>query len=1113
MTVAHRLFTLAGLAITGVAVAQPAFVGHTPTQQVFGEPSGITGREPDAVRVSEGVDLWAKIGPSFSYDVVLVYYTIDGTNPSGANGVPNNTSTRVIRSSTNPTQFAFVRNQPNGFGGNDDWWRVRITDFDAREYGRTIKYRIAAWKNGPGGLPQGELNTNVFEYRVLAAWPGAGFGQPLPALGYPPVKFWKEEAFIGNTFTAAMLDQNGTLWDMYFPTPGGVQGVGTKNEGYSEGPDTFPGGLTPEKRGQMHLNQAMVGIRSDNDGVTHWLSNPNGVSFNNIQQSYLSDTTNTVATSQTLFANGNNISVTQTDFAPAGIDFPDGLAGTGEQKHMLVKRMTLRNNLPAAQDVTIYYYMDPALNGGDDYDFMFWDAARGAMTAFDKTTRTVTGTGPFITPPNEYNITTFSGYQKNIALYLTAAMKVNGQPANETWRDTSADQSQGWIARRVTLPPNVDVNVEILMAGAHFRPEPITAPMPGSDGVYDNEIVPMLDWFYTSDMAAIQSTTDTYWANWLNKGVTLDAPDDRFDRLMKRGLLGTALHQDGVFGGIVAGYHNGAYYYVWPRDAMWAAVTLARTGHFTEARKAIDWMRDTSYRDFEPWGRKGFWKQKCTTDGFTVWGAPQIDGTAVFPWAVQFLDNLQADTAYLNLNYPAVRDSVLAMTTDSSDSRLRWEEAFNLTYSNNLWEDSYDTFIYSNANMHRGLVDAGKIANTLGFTSDANDAFTRASWVKSGLDGRLNWDGENTDISQLGIVYPFEVYSPTDFKSVRVIDRINGVRRKFNNAHPTAEPLVNFAGFPNDQYGWTDLINRYWGDGYWGGGTPHGAGPWFLTTMWYGAYYAMRQDFTPGTGDIDNHKYRLNLLLDRVGPMGLGAEQIGARFADNSRPGSLLYPGQNDFVLQTAWPNAWESMSFFTDSLMLFLDYSPSARTNTMNFEPKLPSAWNTMTFNNVRMQPSPVAPVHSIDVTVSRDAFGETHTFTNDLGVALNVGTVIRANPGLPIRSVTRNDIAHPYTFDPATGRVTIAANPLESGTPGVTTTYRVQYNICDNIDFNNNGVFPEDQDTFDFFEVLAGGTPATCDPVLGCNDIDFNNNGVFPEDADVVAFFNILAGGDCTE
>ncbi|HLP85444.1 MAG TPA: hypothetical protein VK157_13930 [Phycisphaerales bacterium] len=62
-----------------------------------------------------------------------------------------------------------------------------------------------------------------------------------------------------------------------------------------------------------------------------------------------------------------------------------------------------------------------------------------------------------------------------------------------------------------------------------------------------------------------------------------------------------------------------------------------------------------------------------------------------------------------------------------------------------------------------------------------------------------------------------------------------------------------------------------------------------------------------------------------------------------------------------------------------------------------------------------------------------------------------------------------------------------------------------CDSIDFNNNGVFPEDQDVIDFFDVLAGGACALC------NDIDFNNNGVFPEDQDVSDFFNVLAGGAC--
>ncbi len=65
-----------------------------------------------------------------------------------------------------------------------------------------------------------------------------------------------------------------------------------------------------------------------------------------------------------------------------------------------------------------------------------------------------------------------------------------------------------------------------------------------------------------------------------------------------------------------------------------------------------------------------------------------------------------------------------------------------------------------------------------------------------------------------------------------------------------------------------------------------------------------------------------------------------------------------------------------------------------------------------------------------------------------------------------------------------------------------------CDSIDFNNNTVFPEDQDVIDFFVVLSGGE---CSPGNTCNDIDFNNNQVFPEDQDVIDFFNVLAGAEC--
>ncbi len=65
-----------------------------------------------------------------------------------------------------------------------------------------------------------------------------------------------------------------------------------------------------------------------------------------------------------------------------------------------------------------------------------------------------------------------------------------------------------------------------------------------------------------------------------------------------------------------------------------------------------------------------------------------------------------------------------------------------------------------------------------------------------------------------------------------------------------------------------------------------------------------------------------------------------------------------------------------------------------------------------------------------------------------------------------------------------------------------------CDSIDFNQNTLYPEDQDLIDLLSVLAGGP---CSDGNTCSDIDFNNDGLFPDDTDLIAFLTVLAGGDC--
>ncbi len=65
----------------------------------------------------------------------------------------------------------------------------------------------------------------------------------------------------------------------------------------------------------------------------------------------------------------------------------------------------------------------------------------------------------------------------------------------------------------------------------------------------------------------------------------------------------------------------------------------------------------------------------------------------------------------------------------------------------------------------------------------------------------------------------------------------------------------------------------------------------------------------------------------------------------------------------------------------------------------------------------------------------------------------------------------------------------------------------VCDTIDFNRNGLYPEDADLIDLLSVLAGGPCST----TRCGDIDINNDGLFPSDDDLIAFLRTLAGGAC--
>jgi hypothetical protein len=66
----------------------------------------------------------------------------------------------------------------------------------------------------------------------------------------------------------------------------------------------------------------------------------------------------------------------------------------------------------------------------------------------------------------------------------------------------------------------------------------------------------------------------------------------------------------------------------------------------------------------------------------------------------------------------------------------------------------------------------------------------------------------------------------------------------------------------------------------------------------------------------------------------------------------------------------------------------------------------------------------------------------------------------------------------------------------------------VCDSIDFNADGLFPDTLDIDDFLSVFSGGA---CSNDPNCGDIDFNNDGLFPDTTDIDSLLSVFSGGAC--
>jgi GH15 family glucan-1,4-alpha-glucosidase len=785
------------------------------------------------------------------------------------------------------------------------------------------------------------IGQNYAYFSTALPWPGGEYGTGYASHPATKIKHEREEAVIGNGYLTAMLDANGTLYDIYFPSAGLRSKSGTANEGY-RGPQSWPQSCTTldnQANGQMNVIAGTGGLGFGTN--IHWLTNIDG-KFTDIGQRWLSDDTLVVVTSNRLNVTGNNIHIEQHDFVPVESTLPVVADATRTNRGVYVKRFLLTNREVTARTFDFYYDINFNVKGDDAHDSMSYVASNGVIIVHDNVGRVATGTwctpdGYGINPENQYDPTVTQGWSKSNSVYFATAMKLvtnnvtgAGERCDASWRDhptAAADNQEGWLGKRITLNPGETREVNILIVGSWDD-------FTGATGTHDFWGAPLVSWFYTTNMADVQAATAAHWSNWLAGGVTVHLPNADYNRLFKRSLLVSALHQDKVTGGIIAGMHNGAYPFVWPRDGVYAAITFARTGHTNESAAFYRWLNNAQ-RATDAWG-PGFFYQKYTTDGVPVWQSPQVDETASIPWGLYYHYLVTGDASWATGNWSLAYTAARASSEDSTiATNLYFNDLTRRMHSNNIWEDQWGEFLYSNASVVRGLRDAAALAALVGSNSWATTFHDRANDIlTNGVYARIDARTETSDISQLGLAYPFEVLSPADARMTNVVEWIHG--RQTAGGFTGSEG--NLVENSPDVEGWLRRYNHKTSDNpgdldnYWNGG------PWVLATAWYGMYFARWQDSVPGNALVSTNVAMLDRLIAKLGPMGLSSEQVAVT------PSEQKYPG---FWLQAAWPNVWESQATMVDQMMLFLDYRPETN-GTVSVSPKLPAGWTTMGFSNL---------------------------------------------------------------------------------------------------------------------------------------------------------------------
>lgn len=356
-----------------------------------------------------------------------------------------------------------------------------------------------------------------------------------------------------------------------------------------------------------------------------------------------------------------------------------------------------------------------------------------------------------------------------------------------------------------------------------------------------------------------------YWRKYLKShdGLNLDLSDNmrnkKITEIYERTILLYPLLTNQETGGISAAVEVdekltkcGRYTYCWPRDAVF----------ITSAMDVLNMKKEVEkfYKVFckNTQSRNGMWEQRFYTDGNLApcWGY-QIDETASVIYGVYNHFLKTGDKKFLKDNLKMLEKAEKFLQKYAEDVI---EKHNNIHVSYDLWEMYEGVHLYSMASIYSAFENMINVYDELKeeFTKNRvkqenvnKEKETLRKWLvtikefclKSFYDETKgsfvrNLEDKKMDISILGTVYPFKMFTPKEKKVLNTVERINMTLRTYTGGYQR---------FENDHY--------------------MGGNPWVISNLWMANYYLE-------TGENKKARECFDFVLKTSGMHGYLSEQI-----------------------------------------------------------------------------------------------------------------------------------------------------------------------------------------------------------------------------------------------